>query len=109
MSVFLAAFGYVLVITGIIIFFFTVLGLFRFDHVMNRMHAAAMGDGLAFGVVMIGLACLNGIQMSSLKFLCAGLLLFFASPVCSHLVARYEFEADEELRKKCEVEDRCRS
>ena len=106
MTDFLAVLGYLFITAGLILFFFTVLGLFRFGFVMNRMHAAAMGDGMAFGLVMAGLACLNGPHFTSLKFLCAGLLLFFASPVCSHLIARYELEADKRLKDECEVEER---
>lgn len=99
--------GCVLIAAGAVIFFFTVLGLFRFNVTMNRMHSAAMGESLGFGVIMLGLALINGIQMSSLKFICAGLLLFFASSVCSHIIARSEYETNVELRENCREEDRC--
>ena len=99
--------GYIFVALGVLLFLFTVLGLFRFGFIMNRMHAAAMGDGLAFGVTMIGLAFLNGPHISSLKFIFAGLLLFFASPICSHIIARYEVEADPRLKDECEVDEVC--
>ena len=100
--------GYIFVAAGVLFFCFTVAGLFRFDFVMNRMHSAAMGDGLALGLVMIGLALINGFVLSSLKFLAAGLLMFFSSPVSAHLIARYEVEADDALKEHCEVDEECR-
>ena len=40
---------------GLFVFFSAVLGLFRFDYVLNRMHAAAVGDSLGIFCVLIGL------------------------------------------------------
>ena len=38
---------------GLFVFFSAVLGLFRFDYVLNRMHAAAVGDSLGIFCVLI--------------------------------------------------------
>ena len=43
---------------GLFVFFSAVLGLFRFDYVLNRMHAAAVGDSLGIFCVLIGLMLL---------------------------------------------------
>ena len=45
---------------GLFVFFSAVLGLFRFDYVLNRMHAAAVGDSLGIFCVLIGLMLLHG-------------------------------------------------
>ena len=44
---------------GLFVFFSAVLGLFRFDYVLNRMHAAAVGDSLGIFCVLIGLIVLK--------------------------------------------------
>ena len=42
----LTAVGLALLLFGLFVFFTAVLGLYRFDYVLNRMHAAAVGDAL---------------------------------------------------------------
>lgn len=49
--------------------FSAVLGLFRFDYVLNRMHAAAVGDSLGIFCVLIGLMLLHGWSLSAAKTL----------------------------------------
>lgn len=43
----LTAAGLACFLFGLFVFFSAVLGLFRFDYVLNRMHAAAVGDSWA--------------------------------------------------------------
>ena len=38
--------GLAVLLFGLFVFFTAVLGLYRFDYVLNRMHAAAVGDAL---------------------------------------------------------------
>ena len=52
---------------GLFVFFSAVLGLFRFDYVLNRMHAAAVGDSLGIFCVLIGLMLLHGWSLSAAK------------------------------------------
>ena len=73
---------------GLFVFFSAVLGLFRFDYVLNRMHAAAVGDSLGIFCVLIFV------------------FLWLTSPVCSHLVAEMEISTVPDLEKECEVEVR---
>ena len=54
---------------GLFVFFSAVLGLFRFDYVLNRMHAAAVGDSLGIFCVLIGLMLLHGWSLSAAKTL----------------------------------------
>ena len=75
---------------GLFVFFSAVLGLFRFDYVLNRMHAAAVGDSLGIFCVLIGLMLLHGWSLSAAKTLLIFVFLWLTSPVCSHLVAEME-------------------
>ena len=84
---------------GLFVFFSAVLGLFRFDYVLNRMHAAAVG-------VLIGLMLLHGWSLSAAKTLLIFVFLWLTSPVCSHLVAEMEVSTVPDLEKECEVEVR---
>lgn len=96
--------GTVLLLLGLLTFAMEVFGVYRFNFVLNRMHAAAMGDTFGIGLSMLGLIVFSGINFTSLKLLLVILFLWFASPVSSHLIARLEVTTDEELDSYCEVE-----
>lgn len=95
--------GTLVLLVGIAIFLLEVFGIYRFHFVLNRMHAAAMGDTLGIGVSLLGLIIFSGFNFTSLKMLLVVVFLWFASPVSSHLIARLEAVTDEELEKHCEV------
>ena len=95
--------GTLVLLTGISIFLLEVFGLYRFHFVLDRMHAAAMGDTLGIGVSLLGLIIFSGFNFTSLKMLLVVVFLWFASPVSSHLIARLEVVTDEELEQQCEV------
>ena len=97
--------GTAVLLVGLATFALEVFGAFRFHFVLNRMHAAAMGDTLGIGISLIGLMIFSGWNFPSLKMFLVVLFLGFASPVSSHLIARLEAATDEELTKYCEVED----
>lgn len=91
--------GAVLLLTGLLIFLIQMIGVFRFKYVLNRMHAAAMGDTLGIGCCLLGLIVMKGVGFTSLKLLLVIIFLWFSSPVSSHLIARLEVTTDEEPRK----------
>ena len=95
--------GTAFLIGGLVIFFTEIFGVFRFHYVLNRMHAAAMGDTLGIGSCMIGLIIFSGINFTSLKLLLILAFLWFASPVSSHVLARLEVATDENLESYCKV------
>ena len=45
------------------------IGVFRFKYVLNRMHAAAMGDTLGIGFALAGLILMSGFTFTSVKLL----------------------------------------
>ena len=95
--------GTAFLIGGLVIFFTEIFGVFRFHYVLNRMHAAAMGDTFGIGSCMIGLIIFSGINFTSLKLLLILAFLWFASPVSSHVLARLEVATDENLESYCKV------
>ena len=56
-----------LLLVGLGIFLLQVFGVFKFKHVLSRMHAAAMGDTLGIGISLTGLILLSGFNFTSLK------------------------------------------
>ena len=80
--------GVGLLVVGAVAFVLEVLGVFRFQYVLNRMHAAAMGDTLGIGASLAGLMILFGFRFVTLKLALVIIFLWCASPVSSHLISR---------------------
>lgn len=91
--------GAVLLLFGLVIFLIEMIGVFRFKYVLNRMHAAAMGDTLGIGFSLVGLILMSGFTFTSLKLFLVIVFLWFSSPASSHLIARLEVSTDEEPEK----------
>ena len=91
--------GAVLLLLGLGIFLIEIIGVFRFRYVLNRMHAAAMGDTLGIGFSLMGLILMSGWNFTSLKLLLVIVFLWFSSPTSSHLIARLEVTTTEDKEK----------
>jgi len=92
-----------LLLGGLGIFALEIFGVFKFKYVLNRMHAAAMGDTLGIGISLTGLIILSGFNFVSLKMALIIVFLWLASPISSHLIARLEVVTSENLEKECEL------
>ncbi|MGN0279192.1 MAG: cation:proton antiporter [Lachnospiraceae bacterium] len=95
--------GCVFLLCGLFIFFTELFGVFHFKYVLNRMHAAAMGDTLGISSCLIGLMIFSGFNFTTLKLLLIVIFLWFASPVSSHVLARLEVATNKNLEKHCTV------
>lgn len=95
--------GGALLAAGLVTFVIEIIGVFRFRYVLNRMHAAAMGDTLGIGLALLGLIVMNGFDFTSLKLFLVIVFLWFSSPVSSHLIARLEVTVNEEKDKHYSV------
>lgn len=95
--------GSLFILTGIVIFFTELFGVFHFKYVLNRMHAAAMGDTLGISACLIGLMIFSGVNFTTLKLFLIIVFLWFASPVSSHVLARLETTTNEKLTEYCEI------
>lgn len=87
---------------GLFVLVSSVRGLFKFKYVLNRMHAAAMGDTLGILFVLLGLI----VSASDLWLVAKlGLIIVFlwtANPVGSHLIARLEVNTNPIWEKEVE-------
>ena len=64
-----------------------VFGVYKFKFVMNRMHAAALGDTCGLLFMILGLICIGGFTFTSLKLLGVLVLFWLTSPVSGHLLS----------------------
>ena len=92
-----------LISVGLVFEICAVIGVFRFHYVLNRMHAAALGDTMGILMIMTGLAVASGINLLSLKLLLIVFLFWTASPVASHLIGRLELTTNEELDREVKL------
>ena len=88
---------------GLIFEICAVIGVFRFHYVLNRMHAAALGDTMGILMIMAGLVVASGVNLLSLKFVLIVFLFWTASPVASHLIGRLELTTNEELDREVKL------
>ncbi len=83
----------------------SVAGVFKFRFILNRMHAAAICDSFALLLAMIGVAVAYGFSFATVKVVLIVLLIWLASPVSGHLIARLEVTTDKHLSEECEVRE----
>ena len=75
---------------GMFSVFVSALGLFRFQCVLNRIHAAAVTDTLGVLGLMLGLVLLCGWTVMTVKICIIIVFMWLAGPVVTHLVAKME-------------------
>ncbi|MBQ9195914.1 MAG: monovalent cation/H(+) antiporter subunit G [Clostridia bacterium] len=93
-----------MIAAGLVFVISSVVGVWRFQYVLNRMHAAALGDTLGILLIVLGLAVRTGFSMETLKLLLLVVIWWLTSPVASHLIGRLEITTDPELEKNMTVE-----
>lgn len=91
----------ILIVTGLILFLVEMYGVYRFSFVLNRMHAAAIGDTLALTFCILGLMVISGFSYVSAKFLLVIAFLWISSPTSSHLISKFEVTTNESVTKHC--------
>ena len=55
------------ILGGLCVLCVAVFGVYRFQYVMNRMHAAAMIDTLGIALIMLGLMLASGLTLLTLN------------------------------------------
>ncbi len=96
--------GLAFIIMGLLVFVIQLIGVYKFKYVLNRMHAAGMGDTMGLSLCLIGTMFLYGFSAASLKVALVIAFLWLASPVSSHLISRLEVTTNEHLEDYCKVE-----
>ena len=94
----------VLMLAGLFVLLVGVVSQYRFRYVLNRMHAASMGDSLGMLLVLTGL-CISQNDLSAAKTLLIFVFLWLTSPTGSHLIARLELTTNEHPEQEMEMID----
>ena len=96
--------GIAFIVMGLLVFVVQLIGVYKFKYILNRMHAAGMGDTMGISLCLIGAIFIFGWSFTSLKIALIVAFLWLASPVSSHLISRLEVTTNEDLEKYCRVE-----
>lgn len=94
----------VCIIVGMLVFLCSIFGVYRFKYVMNRMHAAALGDTMGLFLVTLGLLIMGLDVFHRLKFVLIILFFWVSSPIATHMIAKVEVltnkDCEERMRDK---------
>lgn len=80
----------IFIIMGIIVFLLSMFGVFRFKYVLNRIHAAALGDTLGLGSIVVGLMILGVDFFAGAKLFLIILFFWLSAPIATHSIAKVE-------------------
>ena len=89
----------VLIVTGLLFFFATTVGLLRFPDFYSRMHAAGKGDTLSSLLLLLALVLHNFHEINlanllvAMKILLIVVFIFMASPTATHAITDAGFES----------------
>ena len=92
-----------LVLAGLFLLITGVIAQYRFKYVLNRMHAASMGDSMGLFLLIIGMCISQNDPMVIIKCLLTGLFIWLTSPTGSHLIARLEMTLNEHPETEMEM------
>lgn len=90
-------------LAGVFTLFVSILGIYRFDFALNRIHAAAMADTLALFLFFLGLMFAVGFHSVLWKFALVLLIQWSTSPLSSHMLTQFEYKVDENLSSHVEL------
>ena len=84
---------------GMIAFTAAVIGVYRFGFVMNRLHAAGIGDTLGLFMVAVSLLLSLAPGLDTWKLVLIVVFLWFTSPASSHFLSQIEYYTNPHLYK----------
>lgn len=88
MSEILNYLGFGLVALGAFCLFSAAVGVLKFPNFFARLHAAGLADSFGLPLVLLGLMCLDGFTILSLKLLALLLISLLTSPTACHALAQ---------------------
>lgn len=97
--------GAAFIILGAVAFVLSLVGVFRFKYVLNRMHASAIADTLGTLCICIGLFVIRGFCLTSVKLIIIILAMWITGPVCTNRIAAAELATSDEYKKHLKEEE----
>lgn len=95
------------ILIGLFITITGIFGFYKYKFILNRMHSAAIIDTLGLFFIVLGLIILKGFTNSEggfdvtwIKLAAIVCILWVASPVSSHLIAKIIYMTDSNTDKE---------
>ena len=83
----------------------SLIGVFKFHFVMNRMQSAAIIDTLGLLLILSGLFIMTGTAGYLPKLILIVIFQWIGSPIASHMVGRTEINTEEHLEEYMEFDE----
>ena len=93
------------VVGGLFALFTALLGLFRFDYALNRLHAASIADTLGLSLLVLAVMLAVGLRPVLWKLLLMVILQWCTSPLSGHMLAQFEYRVNQNLEQHLELPD----
>lgn len=84
-------------IVGLFCLICEVIGVYRFGFVMNRIHAAGIGDSMGLFCIIFSMMIASGPGMDTLKFLLIIVFMWCSSPASTHFFSQVEYYTNPRL------------
>ena len=88
------------IIIGLLVFLCGTYGVFRLKYVLNKMHAAALGDTMGLLMIVLGLIILSSNVFVIAKFVLVILFFWLTSPIATHMLAKVEVLTNENAEER---------
>lgn len=96
----------VFMLAGLFIMVVSIIGLYRFDFALNRIHAAALADTLSLLLFTVGILIAVGLHAVAWKLaLVVVVVQWLTSPLSSHMLSMFEYRADFNLADHVDLSD----
>ena len=82
-----------------------IVGLFRFDFSLNRLHAASIADTLGLSLLVLAVMLAVGLRPVLWKLLLMVILQWCTSPLSGHMLAQFEYRVNQNLEQHLELPD----
>lgn len=92
MEIAISFISYLIILTGFIFLFISIIGLFRIDNPTTKIHSASISDSLAIPLILIGLSIKIGMNLVSLKMIILFFIIIIIAPVVTHNIARISYK-----------------
>ena len=79
------------------------VGLFRFDFTLNRLHAASIADTLGLSLLVLAVMLAVGLRPVLWKLLLMVILQWCTSPLSGHMLAQFEYRVNQNLEQHLEL------
>lgn len=88
-----------LAVIGMIFISTSLFGIFRFQSLGSKIHAASVSDSFGLPLCIIALSIIQTSWEATIKLWIAALLILLLSPLSSHCLINAAWKNDEELKK----------